>query len=76
MDVSKMPYVFIGLAKTFGEIVRDTLNVGDYKIMIVIEKKIDDKQGIVVKNINVDKQMSVLEMEIMYKRLEELIEKK
>jgi hypothetical protein len=42
----------------------------------MIEKKIDDKTGIVMDTITVDKRMSALDLEIIIKKLKELVDKK
>ncbi len=72
----ELPHVLWDLAKILGGVVKDTLDVGNYRITIMIEKKIDDKIGIVMETITVDKRMSVLDVEIITKTLKELIEKK
>lgn len=71
-----LPAFLIDLAKILGGVVRDTMNVGDYRITIMIERKIDQKQGIVIDTITVDKKMSAMDADIMSKRLKELVEKK
>lgn len=71
-----LPYVLWDLAKIVGGVVKDTIDVGDYRITIMVEKKIDDKVGVVMETITVDKKMSALDVEIITKRLKELVEKK
>ena len=71
-----LPHVLWDLAKILGGVVKDTLDVGNYRITIMIEKKIDDKMGIVMETITVDKRMSTLDVEIITKTLKELVEKK
>ena len=65
----------IDIAKILGKVVKDTIDVGDYRITVIIEKKIDDKQGIVIEQISVDKRMSALDAKIITKRLRSVIEK-
>jgi len=76
MTRPELPYVLWDLAKILGGVVKDTLDVGNYRITIMIEKKIDDKMGVVMETITVDKRMSVLDLEIITNKLKELVEKK
>jgi len=76
MAKQDLPYILWDLAKILGGIVRDTLDVRDYRITLMIERKVDDKMGVVVESISVDKRMSALEVETFTRRLKELIEKK
>lgn len=71
-----LPYIFWDLAKILGGVVRNTLDVEDYRITLMIERKVDDKVGVIVEAISVDKRMSALEVEAIVRRLKELIEKK
>ena len=71
-----LPEFLIDLAKIVGGVVRDTVDVGNYRITIMIEKKIDDKMGVIVDSISVDKRMSALDVDIIKKRLKELVDKK
>lgn len=76
MAKQDLSYILWDLAKVLGGTVRDALDIGDYRITLMIERKIDDKMGVVVESISVDKRMSVLEVETFTRRLKELIEKK
>lgn len=76
MAKSELPNILWDLAKILGGVVKDTLDVGDYRITIMIEKKIDDKTGVVMETITVDKRMSALDLEIITKKLKELVDKK
>lgn len=76
MAIPELPHVLWDLAKILGGVVKDTLDVGNYRITIMIEKKIDDNTGIVMDTITVDKRMNVLDVEIITKKLKELVEKK
>lgn len=76
MARSELPDVLWDLAKILGGVVKDTLDVGDYRITIMIEKKVGDKMGVVMETITVDKRMSALDLEIITKRLKDLVEKK
>ena len=71
-----LPHVLWDLAKILGGVVKDTLDMGDYRITILIEKKIDDKTGIVMETITVDKRMSTLDVDVITKTLKELVEKR
>jgi hypothetical protein len=68
--------LFIDVAKILGGVVRDTIDVSDYKITILIERKIDDKVGLIVEDISVEKKMSTMDVEIMGRKLRELVGKK
>ncbi len=72
----ELQHVLWDIAKILGGVVKDTLDVGNYRITIMIEKKIDDKMGVVMETITVDKRMSTLDVEIIAKTLKELVEKK
>ena len=76
MDRQKLPHVLWDLAKILGGVVKDTLDMSNYRITIMIEKKVDDKTGVVMDTITVDKRMSTLDVEIITKKLKELVEKK
>lgn len=65
----------VDIAKILGKVVKDTIDVGDYRITVIIEKKIDDKQGVVIEHISVDKRMNVLETDIIARKLRSVIEK-
>lgn len=71
-----LPYILWDLAKIVSGVVRDTLDVGDYRVTIVIERKIDEKMGVVVDSISIDKRMSAFEADIIARRLRSIIEKK
>lgn len=72
---SYLPEFFIGLVKLVGDVVRDTL-IEDYRITVIIEKKIDDKTGVVVESLSVNKRMSKLDADSISKKVKELIETK
>lgn len=76
MIKQELPYVLLDLAKILGGVVKDTLDVGNYRITVMIEKKIDDKTGIIVETITVDKRMSALDVELITKKLKDLVEKR
>ncbi len=76
MDKQDLTYILWDLAKIVGGVVKDTLNVRDYRITVLIEKKVNDKTGVVVHSMSFDKRMSALEAETITRRLKELIEKK
>lgn len=68
--------VLFDIAKILGGVVRDTLDVGDYRITLIIERRVDDKMGVLVDNISVNKRMSVLEADMIIRRLKEMVDKK
>lgn len=76
MAKPELSHVLWDLAKILGGVVKDTLDIGNYRVTIMIEKKIDDKIGVVMETITVDKRMSALDVEIITKKLKELVEKK
>ena len=59
--------------KILGGVVKNTLDVGDYRITVIVEKKIDDKSGIVVENMIVEKRMSGLQIETIVQRLKDIM---
>lgn len=68
--------VLFDIAKILGGVVRDTLDIGDYRITLIIERRVDDKMGVLVDNISINKRMSVLEADMIIRRLKEMIDKK
>ncbi len=72
----ELHHVLWDLAKILGGVVKDTLDVGNYRITIMIEKKIDENTGVVIETIAVDKKMSMLDVEVITKKLKELINKR
>lgn len=70
-----IPDLLVDLAKIIGKTMMDVADTGDYRVTILIEKKIDDKQGVVIENISIDKRMNVVEVEIVRRRLKDLIDK-
>lgn len=79
MGISNIPDVLIELTKILGGVVRDTMDVGNYRITFIIERKIDDgngdRTGVVIEHISVDKRMNALEVDVITKRIKELINK-
>lgn len=71
-----LPHILLDLAKILGGVVKDTVDIRDYRITVIVERKIDDKMGVVIENISVDKRMSVLEVEKFTARFKDLIENK
>lgn len=61
--------------KILGGVVKDTLSIGDYRITIIVEKKIDEKNGIVVENMVVEKKLSGLQVETIIQRLKDVMNK-
>ena len=49
--------------KILGGVIKDTLDMGDYRITVIVERKIDDKNGIIVENMVVEKRLSGLQIE-------------
>jgi hypothetical protein len=61
--------------KILGGVVKDTIDVGDYRITLIVERKIDEKNGIVVDNMVVEKRLSRLQVDTIVKRLKDVISK-
>ena len=59
--------------KILGGVVKNTLDVGDYRITVIVEKKIDDKSGIVVENMIVEKRLNGLQIETIVQRLKDIM---
>lgn len=76
MTEPDLPHILLDLAKILGGVVKDTVDIRDYRITVIVERKIDDKMGVVIENISVDKRMSVLEVEKFTARFKDLIENK
>lgn len=67
--------VLIDLAKIVGGVIRDTIDIGDYRLTVIVEKKVDNNTGIIVDSLSVDRRMSALEAGIIAKKLKDVIEK-
>ena len=63
------------ILKTLGEVVRDNIDVGDYRITLIVERKIDEKNGVVIENMAVEKRLSESQIEIIIQRLKDVISK-
>jgi hypothetical protein len=61
--------------KILGGVVKETIDVGDYRITLIVEKKIDEKNGIVIEDMVVEKRLSRLQMDAVVKRLKDVISK-
>ncbi len=61
--------------KILGGVIKDTLDVGDYRITIIVERKIDDKNGLVEENIVIEKRLSASQIEIIVQRLKDVVNK-
>ncbi len=61
--------------KILGGVVKDTLDTGDYRITIIVERKIDDKNGIIVENMATEKRLSGSQIETIVRRLKDIINK-
>ena len=63
----------LDIAKILGKTVIDAMDVKDYRITVIIEKKIDSKLGIVVEHLTVEKRMNAIDADIITKKFKELI---
>lgn len=61
--------------KILGGVVKDTIDVGDYRITVIVERKIDEKNGIVIDSAVVEKRLSGLQIETVIQRLKNVINK-
>lgn len=61
--------------KILGGVVKDTIDVGDYRITLIVERKIDEKNGIVIDDMVVEKRLSRLQIDTIVKRLKDVINK-
>ena len=61
--------------KILGGVVKETIDVGDYRITLIVERKIDEKTGIVIDNTVVEKRLSRLQIDTIIKRLKDIINK-
>jgi len=61
--------------KILGGVVKETLSIGDYRITIIVERKVDDKSGIVVENVVVEKRLSESQVSAIIQRLKDAVNK-
>jgi hypothetical protein len=61
--------------KILGGVVKDTIDVGDYRITIIVERKVDEKIGVIVDNMVAEKRLSRLQIETIVQRLRDVINK-
>ncbi len=59
--------------KILGGVIKDTLDVGDYRITVIVERKIDDKNGLIEENIIIKKKLSASQVEIIVQRLKDVL---
>ena len=61
--------------RILGGVVKNTIDVGDYRITIIVERKIDEKNGVVVENMVVEKRLSRLQIDTIIQRLKDVLNK-
>lgn len=61
--------------RILGGVVKDTLDIADYRVTIIVERKIDDKNGLIVENIVAEKRLSASQIEIIIQRLKDVVNK-
>ena len=61
--------------KILGGVVKDTIDVGNYRITIIVERKVDEKVGIIVDNMVAEKRLSRLQIETIVQRLKDAVYK-
>lgn len=76
MNTAKAVKIGIDVLKFVGNIAKDVATVEDYRVTVILEKRIDDKMGVVVDNISVDKQMSVLQANLIMRNIREMLKRK
>jgi hypothetical protein len=59
--------------KILGSVIKDTVDIGDYRITIIVERKMDDKNGIMIDNTVVEKRLSGAQIDTVIKRLKNVI---
>lgn len=69
-----LPEFLIDLAKIVGGAVKDAVGTENYRITIMIEKKVDDNVGVIVDSISIDKKMTMLDIGAIKRKLKELVE--
>lgn len=75
MGSSKAVKIGIDILKFVGNVVMDTADIGDYRVTVILERKIDNKQGLVIDNISVDKRMNRLQAEVTMRNIKEILNK-
>lgn len=75
MDKATALKIGIDVLKLVGDIVKDTVDIGDYRITVLLERKIDERTGIVIENISVDKKMNRVQAESLIKDIKQTINK-
>lgn len=61
--------------KILGGVIKDTLDMGDYRITIIVERKVDNKSGIIIEDIVVEKRLSGVQKDTIIQRLKDVINK-
>jgi hypothetical protein len=61
--------------KILGGVVKETIDAGDYRVTLIVERKIDEKNGIVIDYTVVEKRLSRLQIDTIIKRLKDVINK-
>jgi hypothetical protein len=59
--------------KILGGVVKDTIDVSDFRITIIVERKIDEKNGVMVENMVSEKRLSGMQIEAIVQRLKDVI---
>jgi len=58
-----------------GGVIKETLDIGDYRITVIIERKVDDKSGIIIENMIVEKRFSGLQIGTIIRRFKDMMNK-
>lgn len=75
LNLVEFKNLFLELAKVVGPIIRDVVDFRDYRFTIIIERKIDDKSGILIEKLEFEKKMNALEIDIITKKIKEFIDR-
>lgn len=59
--------------RILGGVIKNTIDIGDYRITVIIERKIDEKNGIIVDNMVVEKRLNGVEIENITQRLKDVM---
>ncbi len=59
--------------KILGGVVKETIDVGDYRITVIVERKIDEKIGVVIENIVIERRSRRLDITAIIQRIKDAI---
>ncbi len=59
--------------KILEDVVKNTIDVGDYRITVIVEKKINEKSGVIIEDMVVEKRLSKSQIGEAFKRIKDVI---